>query len=338
MDENAARQVLRHPREVAEATAVKQLQERYASLIKFATPARPVYKTVPVHGKVKYFPPGWRLRFRHQELRYISATDVSGAFAAKLGLGANIKPLETVVDGRVSDKQKVGAKKGDISKVDPVEPESSGDEPESDSDDSEAERELDFLILRNMKTEALRDLCRTAGLPDSGSKAVLISLLMNPEEADAEPKPKKRKKEEKEKREKKEKKEKREKREKREKKEMKEMKVKKDKQPKTPEEPKTSKESSGALSGAWSGAFDPTEKPEDELARLEAFLASQDPGSSSQGPETAPREAHERAEMEARMEQEQKEKTEEEARAKEVLAAKKDLGLVQSNFFYHLFR
>lgn len=321
----AARQVLRHPREVAEATAVTQLQERYASLIKFATPARPVYKTVPVHGKVKYFPPGWRLRFRHQELRYISATDVSGAFAAKLGLGTNIKPLETVVDGRVADKQqKVDAKKGDIRKVDPVEPESSGDEPESDSDDSEAERELDFLILRNMKTEALRDLCRTAGLPDSGSKAVLISLLMNPEEADAEPRPKKRKKEEKEKREKRDKKE---KKEKREKKEMKEMKVKKDKQPKTPEEPKTSKESSGALSGAFSGAFCPTEEPEDELARLEAFLATQDPSSSSH-PKTVPREAHERAEMEARMEQEQKEKAEEEARAKEALAAKKDLGVV----------
>lgn len=278
-----------------------------------------MYKTVPVHGKVKYFPPGWRLRFRHQELRYISAKDVSGAFAAKLGLGANIKPLETVVDGRVADKQqKVDAKKGDIRKVDPVEPESSGDELESDSDDSEAERELDFLILRNMKTEALRDLCRTAGLPDSGSKAVLISLLMNPEEADAEPRPKKRKKEEKEKREKRDKKE---KKEKREKKEMKEMKVKKDKQPKTPEEPKTSKESSGA--------FYPTEEieePEDELARLEAFLATQDPSSSSH-PKTAPQEAHERAEMEARMEQEQKEKTEEEARAKEALA-KKDLGVV----------
>ena len=278
-------QVLRHPREVAEANAVKQLQARYPLLIKYSRPPKAVQKIVPVHGKVKYHPPGWRLMFKSQNtMRYISATDVSGTFAFQLGLGKDVKPIETVGEnGSVLDKNKEG-KQGPDDTVEPLEPE---DEDEEDEDRDELE--LDLLILRSLKMSELRELCQTAGLPDSGSRVQLIYRLINPEDVDddPEPGPKKRKKEEKEKTEKTEKTAKR----RESKDELRER-----QEPKERKEPKP-KELQDVNSQPKELSKQDSEG-EDELSRLEAILAeheAQDQEPTAERPEASKDEETEEA-------------------------------------------
>eukprot|EP00435_Cladocopium_sp_Y103_P026652 s2928_g6.t1 len=288
--------VLRHPREVAEANAIKQLSARYPSLIKYSRPPKAVQKIVPVHGKVKYHPPGWRLMFKSQNtMRYISATDVSGTFALKLGLGKDVKPIETVGEnGSVLDKNREG-KQGPDDTVEPLEPE---DEDEEDEDRDELE--LDLLILRSLKMSELRELCQTAGLPDSGSRVQLIYRLINPENVDddPEPGPKKRKKEEKEKTEKTEKIAKR--------RESKDE-VKERKEPKDRREPKPKELQD--VNFQPKGVSKQDSEEEDELSRLEAIFAeheAQEQESNAERPGASKDEETE----EARKTREMKEATE----------------------------
>ncbi|CAE7342542.1 unnamed protein product [Symbiodinium natans] len=93
---------LRHPREHLEALAAEKLKKLFPDLVTSATKPKVVEKMVENMGLVQYHRPGWSLNFR-QKIRYICASDVSGAFAEKLGLGPNVEPQKTVVNGSVVD-------------------------------------------------------------------------------------------------------------------------------------------------------------------------------------------------------------------------------------------
>ena len=184
-------QAFRHPREVAEAAAVENLKGRFQGFVAQNTSGpKEVPKKVPVHGKVNYFPPGWRVQFRKQKAtRFISASDVSGTFAAQLGVGKDVKPLETVVNGNIIDlrlsapPKEVAAQQEADSEEDLDLRKSAPEELEADEQetDSEEDREIDLWILRTLEVKELRDLCQEAGLNDAGTRNQLIKRLMNPE-------------------------------------------------------------------------------------------------------------------------------------------------------------
>ena len=301
-------EVLRHPREVAEATSIKLLQGRYPSLIKYSRGPKAVQKIVPVHGAVQYHPPGWRCAFKtHTNVRYVSASDVSGTFAFKLGLGKGIKPIETLDErgqvltyNRKEEKQETREDRESKTSIE----DDREEEIEAAREDLDEDLELDLLILRSLKVSELRDLCHKAGLPDSGSRLQLMYRIINADEIseDEEPAPKKRKKEEKEKE--KEKKEKR----REPKDEAKELKEPKELKDRNEVVPVTGQKDQDANS----------DQPEDELARLEARFAEHEAKTGSA--QSAPRIAAEAIGIET-------EEAKEARKLKEAIEAKrKDLG------------
>ncbi|CAK9115891.1 unnamed protein product [Durusdinium trenchii] len=267
LEETAKGKVFRHPREAAESAAVKNLQARFPSLVvKNLSGPKPVEKKVPVHGQVQYYPPGWRIQLRKQGgTSYISAMDVSSTFAAQLGLGSNVKPMETVVNGNIIDLKR-----------DPRPEVEGGEDTEKEATDSEStDRAIDLWILKQLEVQELRDLCQEAGLKDGGTRKQLIKRLVNPEDTQK-PRAKRR---------------------------------------------RASQSPKGEVGNEATSRRDlESFNDQEELDRLEAFLAAREATEAQEANERAERERAERQRAEserAESERAERERAEEEARNKE---------------------
>ncbi|CAE8647073.1 unnamed protein product, partial [Polarella glacialis] len=178
--------ILRHPRNVLESKAAAKLQETYPSCVQTPMPPKAAKMTVPIHGEVLYHPPGWRLLFKRQLSTTIRATDVSGDFAQKLGLGAGVKAMPHLCGDDEAKWVEDYAEAFD------------GDEDEDDEgvqvvdrgieaeEQEEEEVRIGFLILNGMKVVELRDKCRELGIEIRGcSKLTLIDKLQRREVEEA---------------------------------------------------------------------------------------------------------------------------------------------------------
>lgn len=155
--------VLKHPRNVQEAEAVKTLKEKFPALVVSSQPPSVVMRDVPVHGQVLYHPPGWRLQCSRSQCQ-TKVADVSGAFAALLGL----KP------GMVQQRAGLLSSPG----TDAAAEEEGGERGGSTLQEESDSKELNFLILNDLKVDELRHRCKEAGLNTRGSKTVLIDRLL----------------------------------------------------------------------------------------------------------------------------------------------------------------
>ncbi|CAE8620743.1 unnamed protein product [Polarella glacialis] len=144
-------------------------------------PPKAAKMTVPIHGEVLYHPPGWRLLFKRQLSTTIRATDVSGDFAQKLGLGAGVKAMPHLCGDDEAKWVEDYAEAFDGDEISQVATltRSTGIEAE---EQEEEEVRIGFLILNGMKATMQTEL----GIEIRGcSKLTLIDKLQRREVEEA---------------------------------------------------------------------------------------------------------------------------------------------------------